>query len=75
MYTATTYCFTFPVSKKLYIKKKRRPRLFKLYQALYICKKLAADDDDYLGWGWWKIQTLQLKHHDAMLFILVLHAL
>ena len=57
MYTATTYCLTFPVSKELYIKKKkkRRPRLFKLYQALFIWKKLAVDDDAYLGWGYSKI--------------------
>ena len=27
--------------------KKRRSRLFKLYQALFICKKIAADDDGY----------------------------
>ena len=30
---------------------KRRTRLFKLYQASFICKKVAADDDAYLGWG------------------------
>ena len=54
MYAVTISFFAFPVSKELYIKK-RRPRLFKLYQALFICKKLAADDDAYLGWGWSKI--------------------
>ena len=31
--------------------KKRRPSLFKLYQALFICKKYAEDNDAYLGWG------------------------
>ena len=55
MYAANRcFFFTFPISKELYIfffKKKRRPRIFKLYQALFICKKLAADDDGYLGWG------------------------
>ena len=33
------------------LEKKRQPRLFKLYQALFIYEKLAADDDAYLGWG------------------------
>ena len=28
--------------------KKRRSWLFKLYQVLFICKKIAADDDGYL---------------------------
>ena len=45
MYAVTISFFTFPVSKVLYIKK-IRPRLFKLHQAQFICKKLAADDDD-----------------------------
>ena len=49
MYAVTRCFFTFPISKELYIKKKRRPRLFKLYQALFIWKKLAVDDDPYLG--------------------------
>ena len=45
--------FTFPIFKELYIKK-RPPWLFKLYQALFICKKLAADYDACLCWGWSK---------------------
>ena len=50
------FFLTFPISKELNIfLKKRPPRIFKLYQALFICKKLAADDDAYLGWGWSKI--------------------
>ena len=52
MNAVTISFFTFPISKELYILKKRRPRLFKLYQALFICNKSAADDDAYLGWGW-----------------------
>ena len=28
--------------------------LKKLYQALFVCKKLVADDDAYLRWGWSK---------------------
>ena len=56
MYVVTLSFFNFPVSKEPYIFfKKRRPRLFKLYEALFICKKLEADDDAYLGWGWSKI--------------------
>ena len=35
--------------------------LKKLYQALFICKKLAADDDAYLGWGWSKIWLFCIK--------------
>ena len=57
MYAVTRCFFTFPISKELYIlfKQNRRSRIFKLYQALFICKTLAADDDVYLGWGWSKI--------------------
>ena len=29
--------------------------LKELYQAQSFCKKLAADDDAYLGWDWSKI--------------------
>ena len=36
-------------------KKKRQPQLLKLYQALFVCKKLVADDDAYLAWGWLEI--------------------
>ena len=54
MYAVTIYNFTFPISKELYIKRKRPPRLFKLYQALFIWKKLTADDDTYLGCNWSK---------------------
>ena len=35
--------------------------LKKLYQALFICKKLAADDDAYLGWGWSKRWLFRIK--------------
>ena len=41
--------------------KKRRPRLFELYQGLFIRKKLAADDDAYLGCGWSKIWLFRIK--------------
>ena len=51
-YSNQTFFFTFPIPKELYIfLKKRRTRLFKLYQASFICKNVAADDDAYLGWG------------------------
>ena len=60
MYAVTISFFAFPVSKELYIKK-RRPRLFKLYQALFICKKLAAEDDANLNWGWSKIWLCRIK--------------
>ena len=54
--------YTFPISKELYIKKKKKqPQLFKLYQALFICKKLAADNDAYLGWSWSKIWLFGIK--------------
>ena len=47
-----TFFFTFPISKELYIQKKKWwTRLFKLYQTLFIYKKFAADDDAYLGWA------------------------
>ena len=56
MYAVTIMFFTFQISKELYIfLKKRQPRLFKLYQVLFIWKKIAAEDDDYLGWDWSKI--------------------
>ena len=62
MYAVTMSFFIFPISKELYIfLKKRQLRLFKLYQALFICKNLGADDDDYLGWGWSKILLFRTK--------------
>ena len=42
MYVCSNH--TFPISKQLYIFKKKWQRLFKLYQALFICKKISADD-------------------------------
>ena len=57
MYAVTINFSTFQYLKNytFFLKKKRRPRLFKLYQALFICKKFAADGDAYLAWGWFKI--------------------
>ena len=52
--------FAFPISKELLIKKKRRPQLFKLHQALFIYK-LAADKDGCLGWGWSKVWLVVQK--------------
>ena len=65
------YVVTFPISKELYtfFKKKRRPRFFKLYQALFICKKLAADDDDALGWSRSKIWHFRTKKADFSLIV------
>ena len=35
--------------------------LKKLYQVLFICKELAADDDACLGWGWPKTWLFRIK--------------
>ena len=48
MYVCSNYVYIFyiPISEELYILfKKRQPQFFKLYQALFICEKLAADND------------------------------
>ena len=46
MHAVTSYFFTFPISKELYIFKKMTwKRLFKLDLALFIYKKLASHDD------------------------------
>ena len=44
-------CFIFLQEIGRRITKSNFRVLKKLYQALFICKKLAADDDAYLGWG------------------------
>ena len=54
MHAVITYCFTFLISEELYITKMMNT-LLKLYQALFMYKKLAADDDTFLSWGWSKI--------------------
>ena len=54
--------------------------LYQLYQALFICKRLTADDDAWLGLvknftfsykraDFSLIVTFQSKHYDVMLFI------
>ena len=56
MHAVTRHCFTFPISDELYIfLKKWWIWLLKLYQILFIYKKLAADDDAFLSWGWSKV--------------------
>ena len=46
MHVVTKYFIFFRISKELYIFfKKWQAQLFKLYQALFIWKKLAADND------------------------------
>ena len=62
MYAVTIYFFTFPIIKELYIfLKEKTAGLFKLYQAPFICKKIAGDDDAYLGWGWSEIGLFRIK--------------
>ena len=64
MYAVTRHIFiTFPISKELYLffKKNGQTRLFKLYEALFIYKNLAADDYAYLGWGWSKIWLFRTR--------------
>ena len=52
MHAVTKYFFTFSISNELYIFfKKNDELLIKLYQILFIYKKLAENDDDYLGWS------------------------
>ena len=57
MYAVATYFFLLfqYLTNYTFFFKKKRLRLFKLYQALFTSKKLAADDDAYLGLGWSKI--------------------
>ena len=53
MYAVTIYFFTFPTSKELYIFLKKDDHSFLSYTKHYLsAKKLAADNDAYLGWGW-----------------------
>ena len=62
---AVTRCvfFTLPISKELNIfLKKGRTRLFKLYQALLIYKKLVADDDGYWVGAGRKFDFFVQKH-------------
>ena len=51
MYAVTIIFLLFQYVKNYTFKKKSRPRLFKLYQALFIRKRIAADDYAYLGRG------------------------
>ena len=55
MYAVTMFFFLLFQYLQNYTFFLRQPRLFKLYQALFIWKKLATDDDAYLGWDWSKI--------------------
>ena len=41
--------------------KKWWTQVLKLYQILFIYKKLAANDDDYLGWSWSKMWIFRIK--------------
>ena len=71
MHAVITYCFTFLISEELYITKMMNT-LLKLYQALFMYKKLAADDDTFLSWGWSKILQQKIfpsKHYDLMIFL------
>ena len=64
MYAVTRHIFiTFPISKELYLffLKNWQTRPFKLYEALFIYKNLAADDYAYLGWGWSKIWLFRTR--------------
>ena len=46
MYAVTIYFFTFQYLKNYaFYLKKRRPQFFNLYEALFICEKLTADND------------------------------
>ena len=62
MYAVTKYFFTFPISKELYVFKKKTwwTQLLKLHQVLFIYKKLAANDDG-LGWSRSKISLFRKK--------------
>ena len=44
----------------------------KLYQALFICKNIAADDDGYLGWSWSKGLTFLYKKADFSAIVNIL---
>ena len=68
MHVVTRYFFTFPIYKELYILKKMANTLFQLYEALFIYKKLAADDDAYLCLDWSKISLFRAK---ADFFVIV----
>ena len=70
MYVVTISFFNFPISKELYVfLKKRWPRPFKVYQALIICKKIAADDNAYLGWCWSKFWFFSYKRADFSVIV------
>ena len=62
MYAVIIYFFTFSMSEELCIFfKKRDDHGFLSYQVLFICKKIVADDDAYLFWGWSKIRLFRIN--------------